>query len=118
MNTITDRELKSLRKAQEQFMPNEVVIERRQWVGDQEFVPGAVGTTKCRITAGWGRWAVVADRYQGITPYTVTVPWDADIQPADSLIDAYGRAFQIRDMRSPTDYMTAKQLLAELVTDG
>lgn len=115
---ITDRELKQLRKNQEDFMPNLVMVERPKWVGDNEFVPDNVGEIKCRITAGWGRWAIVADRYQGITPYHITMPWNADVQPADSLIDAYGRAFQIRDMRSPSDYTTAKQVLAELVTDG
>lgn len=115
---ITDRELKALRKEQEKWMPNEVVITRPRYVGDQKFVPDNVGTSRCRITPGLGRWAVVADRYQGITPFVMTFPYAADLMDGDTLVDAYGRTFLVRDVRAPKDFATAKQLLAEMVTDG
>jgi len=117
--SITDRELKALRKEQEAWMPNSVLIQRHSYVGDEQFVLDTVGVdVKCRIHAGFGRWAVVADRYQGITPFTVTMPWDTDIQPGDVLYDAFGRAFQVRDVAWPQDMATAKRLLADMTTDG
>lgn len=117
--SVTDRELKALRKAQEAWMPNTVLIQRHKFVGDSQFVPQNVAVdVKCRITPGLGRWTVVADRFQGITPFTITMPWGTDVMDGDQIIDAYGRVFQVRDVSSPKDLATALRLLAGMVTDG
>lgn len=117
--TISENELALIRVEQEKFMPNTVLVQRRMFTGNDDFdYETLVLNQKCRIKPGIGRWALVADRYQGIVPFTVTLPVTADVQAGDRLIDAYGRLFEVRDTRTPASFATALQILCDMVTDG
>lgn len=116
---ISEAELALIRTEQEKFMPNTVIVQRRMYTGDDDFnYQNVTLDQKCRITAGIGRWALIADRFQGITPYTLTSPHSSSLEAGDRLIDAYGRVFEVRDVRSPGSYSTAIQALLDMVTDG
>lgn len=119
MSGITDGEIASIREAQEEFMPDSGIIKRREFFGDQEqeyFPTDGVVRPAC-VTPGFGIWRLVADRFAGITAYTITMHWDVDIQAGDIFISD-NRVFEIRDVKSPESYVTAKQCLADLTTDG
>jgi len=116
---ITERELKLLRAEQEKFMPNRCTIRRRSYVGgEDEYVPSIIFEDKpCRLWPGFGIWRQTADRFQGITAYTVTLPYGSDIRAGDELIDEESRTYQVRDALSPKSYETAVRALLDLVTD-
>lgn len=119
MSGVTERELRGIREAQEMYMPQRVVIRRRQFSGDSEFEPVNIAVdVPCRFTPGFGFWRAVADRYQGVTPYRATVPYDQDVKAGDTLVDEESRVFEVRDVLAPESYQTAKQVLTDLVTDG
>jgi len=115
---ITEQMLRRIRRNQLLFMPQKSII--RRWVGigggerERKIVAEDVPT---RFTPGWGRFINVADRLQGITPYTITVPWDTDLKPGDEVIDEQSRTFHIRDAKKPSSYLTAIQALGDLVND-
>lgn len=110
--------LTRIRGQQLQFMPQLVVI--RRWVGigggerDRKIVASDV---PARFTPGAGRFGDVADRLQGITPFTVTVPWDSDVLPGDEVVDEFSRTFHVRAVHKPSSYLTAIQMLTDLVND-
>lgn len=115
---ITAQELKEMREAHEAFMPSELQIHSKQSVGDGEYEYFLESTTKGRITSGFGIFRSVADRYQGVTFVTITVPWDTVVKANNRIYDAYGRAFEVRDSRDSGSFQTAKVLLCEGVEDG
>jgi hypothetical protein len=116
---VTEAELDSIREAQLDFMPDLSIIRRRSYVGDDEFATGNVALdVPCRVTPGYGTWRLVADRFQGITPFTLTFPYGTDIKAGDQVVDDEARTFEVRDVKSPNSYDTAIQVLADLVTDG
>ena len=115
---ITPRELELIREHQAIFMPNTISIRRPIFFGDSEREWETVYTgVSARITPGFGFWRDVADRFQGVTAYTVTVPWDTDVQAGWVLIDSSSRAYEVRDVRAPSTYQTAKQMLVDRVSD-
>lgn len=115
---ITQNELDDIRAVQLSFMPDAVTVKRRRWEDGENYYD-IVGTAiTARIMPGFGFWRDVADRFQGITAYTVTVPWDTDVRAGDLILDAENRAYEVRDVRVPSSYQTAKQMLADGVTDG
>ena len=116
---ITERELELLRAEQKKFMPNRCSVRRRSFVGGEEsYVPSFVmEDQQCRLTPGFGIWRQIADRFQGITAYTVTLPYGSDIRAGDELIDEESRTYQVRDALSPKTYETAVRALLDLVTD-
>lgn len=115
---ISDRELQVLKEHQEIYMPETVTIRQPQFFGDneREYVTLETGVP-ARITPGFGWWRSVADRFQGITAHTITVPWDTEIQAGWVIIDSHDRAYEVRDVRAPSSFQTAKQLLTDRVTD-
>jgi hypothetical protein len=120
MSRVTQRELDSIRDAQLDFLPDTILQTKRKFYdGDNGFERQPyLSNIASRFTPGFGRWTIIADRFQGITAFTVTVPWDTDIIAGDELIDDESRTFEVRDSRSPSTYQTAKQLLVDLITDG
>lgn len=115
---ITARELSSIREHQEVFMPDLISIRKPVFFGDNEREWETVYTgVSCRITPGFGFWRTVADRFQGITAHTVTLPWDQEVQAGWVLIDASARAYEVRDVRAPSSFQSAKQLLVDRVSD-
>jgi hypothetical protein len=116
---VTDGELNDLRDAQGTFMPQSVVIRRRAYDGDQGYEQGNIATAvPCRLTPGAGSWQAVSDRLQGITPFIATVPWNQELQAGDTIVDEQARTFEVRAVKSPSTYLTAKQALCDLVNDG
>jgi hypothetical protein len=116
---ITQGEIDDIRQEQLKFMPDKVIIKRREFFGDteHEYHPIDDKEYPARITAGYGTWRVVADRFQGITAFTITMAWDSPIQAGDLVVQG-GRAFEVRDVKAPGSYLTAKQCLCDLVTDA
>lgn len=121
MTALTPAEIKQLQQEQETYMPQSVVVKRTFFVegDDVSFGPQVIATAvPCRLTAGFGQWRSVADRFQGVTAYTATVPWNTDIKAGDVIVDEESRSFEIRDVAAPSSYLTARRCLVDLVTDG
>lgn len=121
MSRVTQKELDSIRDAQEDFLPDRILqTKRKHFDGDNGYQrePWLTTPFDARFVPGYGRWGVVADKFQGITPYTVTVAWDVDILAGDEIVDEMGRTFEVRDVKHPSSYQTAKQLLADMVLDA
>jgi hypothetical protein len=115
---VTARELKEMREAQEAFMPTSIRVYNKVSVGDGEYDYAPDFTTKGRITTGFGIFRAVADRYQGVSYVTISVPWDTDVRAGQRLYDAYGRAFEVRDVKDANTFQTAKVCLCEGVEDA
>jgi hypothetical protein len=114
---ITDKEINSIRKAQEEFLPERVIIRRKHWVGgDKDYEAQNLAVdVPARLTPGFGFWRQVADRFEGITPFTITVAWDQDIHPGDTVVDANANTYEIRAVQAPESYLTAIQTLGDLI---
>lgn len=113
-----NRALTKIREVQIEFMPNRVVIQRSQHIGGGEFSPRTVADDMpARLRSGSGSFRLVADRFQAITPYVITLPWYADLKPADRIIDELARTFEIRDVRGPGSFIHAVTALADLIND-
>lgn len=112
--SITEGELESIRTEQEKFMPETVDI-----VKDVVIAPGNIATktmveaTPAACTPGFGFWRNVADRFQGITAYTWTFPYGTEIESGHRIVDSEGRRFEVRDVRAPSSFHTAVQVLAD-----
>ncbi|SRR6266550_9011297 len=119
MGSVTDRELQDIRDAQEEYLPDTIVIRRKDYVGgDSDYAKPIFATgVPARLTPGFGQWRLVADRFQGIEAFVVTVPWDQDLRPGDEIVDTAARTYQVRAVKSPSSYQTAKQALCDKVTD-
>jgi hypothetical protein len=116
---ITPREIELLQQAQEVYMPQTLIIRRRTYFGDGEFETVNIATgVAARVTPGYGFWRTVADKFQGITPFTITVSSVVGVQAGDQVVDEDSRVFEVRDVRAPSSFQTAKQVLCDLVTDG
>ena len=116
---ITEKELTNLREEQELFMPDIVTIKRQAYAGDDEWEQDTIAANvPARIVPGYGFWRSVADRFQGITAYTITLPWDQDIQSGDVLVTSATKAFEVRAVRAPSTYQTAKQVLVDGASDA
>lgn len=119
MSKVTDTELDGIREAQADFMPQSVVIRRKDFIADGAFQQINVAIeVPARIVPGFGYWRSVADRFQGITPFRITVPWDQEIAAGYTVVDEESRVYEVRDVLAPATYQTAKQVLTDLVTDG
>src|SRR5580765_8226596 len=119
MGAVTDRELQEIRDAQEEYLPDVSVIRRKDFLGgdsDYDKPILAVGVPT-RFTPGFGQWRLVADRFQGVDAFVVTVPWDQDLRPGDEIVDSGARTYQVRAVKAPSSYQTAKQALCDKVTD-
>ncbi len=117
---ITEKELEVLREEQERFLPNVALqIKRKSYVGGAGiFMADPIAANvPCRLTPGYGVWRNVADRFQGITAFTLTMPYGTDIKAGDELIDEDSRTYQVRDTLAPKGYSTAVRALLDLVTD-
>lgn len=113
---IPERVLTNIRGYQLRYMPQLVTIRRWVGIGGGERGQKIVATdVPCRFTAGAGRFGDVADRLQGITPFTITVPWNADVVVGDEIVDENSLTFQIRAVHRPKSYLTAIQMLGDLV---
>lgn len=116
---ISDRELRDMRTAQEVFMPDIVTIRRKGFVGPDNFqMSTRAEDVHVRLKPGFGQWRNVADRFQGITPYTCTLPWDQEVVASDQVLDQAGRIFEVRDVQAPSTLLTARVCLLDLVNDA
>src|SRR5687767_13228153 len=89
---VTTGEIDLIREHQEAFLPDTVIIRRRKYAGDGEFAPKIVGEDiAARITPGFGSWRDVADRFQGITAFTISVAHDQEIEAGYEVIDQNSR---------------------------
>lgn len=119
MTAITQLELDLLREEQVTYMPEKVKIRRADFAGDNERdYYTHLESVWARITPGFGFWRSVADRYQGITAFTITLPWDTDVRASDVILDSNGRFYEVRDTKDPSTYHTALQVLCDRVNDG
>jgi hypothetical protein len=119
--TISEEELNLFRVEQEKFLPQRVIIRRKFFAGGDavEYEKQTIHEdVPCRLTAGFGMWRVVADKFQGITPFTATLPYSQDVRAGDILVDESSRVFEVRDVQAPNSYQTAKRCLCDLVTDA
>ena len=88
--------IEELRAKHLRMMGNLVGLKRQE-----PFAPGVeddgyvARDVPARITAGYGTFRDVADRFGGVTPYTVTVPYDQDVRPGDRWIDEDGNVFNV-----------------------
>lgn len=115
---ITEEELTRLREAQEEFMPDRGTLKRREFDGDNESQYDAYATdVHARLTPGFGIWRIVADRYQGVTAFNLSLPWDQDVRAGDVWVASDNRVYEIRDVQAPASYLTARRCLCDLVTD-
>lgn len=114
MEGITERELISIREAQADFMPQTLQVYRSYEIDGEKSSERTGEPIQGRITPNLGSlWRTVADQYAGLTMYSITGPYDWDVRDGDEVYDAYGRAYKVRDVRNPSSYHTAKQVLAE-----
>lgn len=113
---ITLEELSAIREEQTVYMPSRGRIERKQAIGGGNFSWGKVqDVERCRITAGAGNFRIVADRYAGINPVTITFPYDTDVKAGDRFIDEGSRIYEVRETRSKRSYLTAIQCLTDFM---
>lgn len=115
---ITPGELESLRAAQKDFLPDLVTVQKRSFVGGEEqYAYDTVASdVACRLTPGFGVWKLVADRYQGVTAYTVTFAYGQELSSAYRLIDATSHTYEVREVMIPKSYATAVRALLDLVS--
>ena len=115
-SAITHEEIDQIRTEQALFYPDLVTI-RRKLYDENDFVTQTVGIDiPARLYAEAGVFKDVADRLQAVNPYTLTVAYDQDLQAADQVIDVDSNVFEVRSVRDPKSYQTAKRALLELVT--
>jgi hypothetical protein len=115
---ITELELRKMRIEQEKYMRDRVLIRRREFFGDTESsYADHLEDVPARFHPGFGFWRLVADRFQGITAFTVTMPWDTDIKASDVIVDSQSRVFEVRDVAAPKTLHTARMCLCDLTTD-
>lgn len=114
---ITEQELAQIRAEQEVFMPNRITIRGESYIAEDEAVPSNIATdVRARITPGFGFFRVVADRHQGITAFTITMPWDQVVKVGNQIVDQTTReVFEVRDVRDHKTYQTALQVLGDRV---
>lgn len=115
---IPDRVIQNIRDRQEEYMPQLIVIRRRVPLGGGEWGYNIIAEdVKARFIPGFGSFQNVADRFQAITPFHLSVPWDTPLLTADEVIDEAALMFQVREVRKPSSYLTAIQALCDLVND-
>jgi hypothetical protein len=117
---ISEEELDLLRAEQLKYLPGtEGVIKRVSYLGgDQLSAPDTIASgLSYRLLPGFGLWREVADRFQGVTAFTITLPYGTDLKASDIFIDDGSLTFQVRDVLAPKGYSTAVRALLDLVTD-
>jgi hypothetical protein len=96
MSTLVDRVIDITREYQLRYMTDSVVI-LRPFKNTVDTTPGVLASNvACRLTPGAGRYQVIADRFDAITPWTLTFPWDTDIQVGDTVIAGDDNTYQVR----------------------
>lgn len=115
-NHITEQELGQIRAEQEIYMPNRVTIRGETYIAEDEKAPVEVKGVRARITPGFGFFREIADRMQGVTAFTITLPWDQKVEVGNDIIDESTKEkFHIRDVRDHKSYHTALQVLGDRV---
>ena len=112
--SVTDGELESIREAQNQFMPGKKgKIHLKTIIAPEMEADDFIENVPYRLSAGFGRFEAIADRFQGITPYVLTVPHNQEINPGDEFFDETGSKFEVRDVKDKSSYQTARQCLVD-----
>lgn len=117
MTGITQAEIDLLRSNQEAFLPSLMDLSRMQYEDGSGEYAVLYRKVPCRLSAGFGVWRQVADRFQGIKAYNATLKWDQDLLAGDELSDTYGRIFKVRDVSSDSSYLSAKRCLLEAIEE-
>lgn len=119
MSFITDSEIQSIREAQIGFMPTELQVYRKHTAGgDSEHVahgPAVMGRTTPNLGS---LWRTAADQFVGLTMHSLTGPIGWDIRAGDQVVDVFGRMYLVRDVKNPSSYHTATQVLGEALFDA
>lgn len=115
---ITEDELRSIRAAHEEFMPDTLRVYTKTSLGDGEWDYQPDHETRGRISNVFGQWREVTDRQQGVTFAVIVVPWDQEVKAGDRIYSAYGRQFEVRDVKDAETFQTAKQCLCEGIEDA
>lgn len=96
---VSDLELAELKREREQYMDSLVDVKRDEVIAPNQEEPVIVASgVRAQITAGYGTFRDVADRFSGITPYTISCPYETDIRPGDWLIEG-DMVYNVKDVR-------------------
>lgn len=114
---ITEQELAQIRAEQEIYMSERITIRGETWIAEDEKAPMDIATNvPARITPGFGFFREIADRMQGVTAFTITVPWDQKVEVGNDIINERTREkFHVRDVRDAKTLQTALQVLGDRV---
>jgi hypothetical protein len=117
---ITTKELDDIRAAQNVFIQSEGILRRREFIPPDDYDHRkTIGEhIPVRVSAGFGTFRDVADRFQGIIPFVLTFSWDQDVRADDELLLTDGRVFHLRATKLGLHLHTATQCLADLITDA
>jgi hypothetical protein len=103
-------------KYQPGMMGNRISVRRQQPLAPNVEDDGYVLTNVlARITAGYGTFRDVADRFSGITPYTISCPLGTDIRPGDYIVDEEGVTYHVRDVRDHGTFEAVVNALCDWV---
>lgn len=117
---FSERELNRIREEQQDLtMPDRADFQRRMPITPHDEQTSVYATdVHVRITAGFGTFRDVADRFQGVTAYTLTAPFDLSVRAGDEAIHIFNgepRVFKVLAVREGP-FHTALPILAELIT--
>lgn len=105
-----------MRAAEQHYMDERVSIRRDVIIAPNVEEPTTIASdVPARITAGYGTFRDVADRFSGVTPYVITVAYNQDAKPGDAVIDSEGNVYNVLDVRSKGTYHIATNCLCQWV---
>lgn len=117
MTLPTTRELTLLRREHDKWLSDTATHRRRVYDGDNDMEPMVINPeVACRFAPGYGRWSILADKYQNINPYTISFTFGYDILDADQIIGVDGSLYEVRDVKAPASISAATVVLADKVT--
>jgi hypothetical protein len=107
--------LSNIRTEQERWMPNSAIRQRKVPISPDEEGTDTLPGLKCRISAGFGTFRMVADKFQGITPYHFAFPWDSDVKVGDYLVDEQSNTYRVVSVKEDVSIQSALPVLTDRV---
>lgn len=107
---LPQSELDAQRTSAELTFPGKCVISRLTGVADGQggYTESwaAVGTADCRIVSNSGNTKIIADKFEKVGGYTLTIPHDTSIEEQDKVtLDAI--VYRVIAVDSPREWRTA-----------